>query len=119
MENLKKDTRMIGEFMGLDMNNVKDGYRSEACYYDDSVNVFYFLDYHKFWRLLMPVVAKINSIVQASEKAQEYFEQNKPYDYMMYVAGDVVVTSDISCVFPEVVEFVKWYNKNVKDGDAD
>jgi hypothetical protein len=74
---------------------------------------FSYLKYHTSWDRLMPVVEKVNLLTRHNEKVTEYFTSELgSCDYMKYMLGDVVVTSGITDVFPEVVEFIKWYNEN-------
>jgi hypothetical protein len=107
--NTLEGNKLIAEFMEYPSN----GFGKYVCPIKDIPVEADELPYHTSWDWLMPVVEKVNLLTRDNEKVTEYFTSELgSCDYMKYMLGDVVVTSGITDVFPEVVEFIKWYNEN-------
>lgn len=108
-EEIYKNNKLIAEFMGLqtgkhlgynrwqddwfDNLDVINGQRNEKLLFDSD------------WNWLMPVVKKIYSldIYYSSyiiEKASQFHN------------GQIELTTNINSVYNQVIEFIKWYNKN-------
>ncbi len=60
------------------------------------------LAYNSSWDWLMPVVEKCMLLIQDTLKELEFEKDIKIYLYIV----------DISAVYKEVVEFIKWHNEN-------
>ena len=93
------ENKLIAEFMGLETPNgiyfehlTKDGKRSKLTH-------FILLEYHLSWDWLMPVVEKIDDIVDVNGN-----RINRVHN--------AVFTFDRNQVYNAVVEFINEYNKN-------
>ena len=112
MENIEiitkkiEENKLIAEFMGL----VESGFNRTMVY--DSINDIEYkpeeLLYQSSWDWLMPVVEKINDIRIG----------NLVYDIeSSKLRGNIIkqlIKFDILSTYKNVVEFIKWYNREGK-----
>lgn len=97
-QKILEGNKLIAEFMGYVV--LEAGYRSKdlernELQIDD-------LKYQKSWDCLMPVVEKIEKYV-CKYNLKERF-----------CMGMLSILTPIEDVYKEVIEFIKWYNKNNK-----
>lgn len=87
MENTTENNKLIAEFMG---HSIFDG----ISYYEP-----HHMKFHNDWTELMPVVEKIINTNTHAEPRQKVYKNISP---------------EISKTYSNVVEFIKWYNKNTE-----
>lgn len=104
-----KDNELIAEFMGatpckIDVKSIGivDGYEC-----DEFKLAIDELEYNSSWDWLMPVVEKISGLVPRA------FERSLDIGPLSPLA-ELRINSTISEVYKAIVEFIEWYNENVK-----
>jgi hypothetical protein len=96
-----EENTLIAEFMGFQKTDI-GWYDSEETLTSEvfgSDNTFDFLNYHKSWDWLMPVVEKI-------------MWDNDITDDSCTKIADALCDAKIDRVYDAIVEFIKWYNQN-------
>ena len=103
-QEILEGNRLIAEFMGVKITGTKYGCNHPlvTCAYPNYSN----LKYHSSWDWLIPVIDKIYS--------SDYY-----LDYCLSNLGQFnddihINTKFISSTFESVIEYLKWYNKNIK-----
>jgi hypothetical protein len=126
MESIEEGNILIAEFLGYKVQT-EDEFNSLAD--DDSetnIVVLEWLDYHKNWNRLMPIVEKINSMKDEYGNLFEFKIGNgyvwvdpSVSDRIFFSGNDIGHRDEpmIDKVYRGVVAFVKWYNAaaNIKD----
>ena len=115
MENITENNQLIAEFMGvfdkiLSTGNIHSW--SDAPYYyttEDTrekviKNISKYSKYSKDWNWLMQVVDKIYEM-------DLYYDRYIDYNSSMISDGKINLGTRINRVYEQVVEFIKWYNK--------
>lgn len=121
---MKKDNELIAEFMGMSISSKKVGkaatlwytgkvfypeYTGDEKFWHTSASDKKYVErslkafthkYHTSWNWLMPVVEKI---VRMKE-----FQVGRNSNAI----ASALLCVDIKILYPEVVEFIKWYNKD-------
>tara|TARA_R100001440_G_scaffold39562_2_gene59056 strand:- start:12161 stop:12520 length:360 start_codon:yes stop_codon:yes gene_type:complete len=114
--NTKENNKMIAEFMGMQQTDI--GWYDNEETLQLRNNTFDELQYHKEWNWLMPVVEKINNILDDDDefvysvnihpsKVTIYYEN---YD-RIFVSNEHGSTTR-EMLYNAVVEFINQYNKN-------
>jgi len=113
MENeILEGNKLIAEFMGA---KYYDCYKNSI--YPNGISIWKYdtppkedctilwntpdMQYHTSWDWLMPVVEKIEKLPFIEERASDGHDK-------------ISLIYDINNVYPQVVEFIKWYNENTK-----
>ena len=102
------NNRIIAEFMGAKPCKQHPNTQLFLTIKDNknpSLQYWHLLKYHISWDWLIPVIDKILS-------SEEYFEYKKTLG--IYNSGVFVNTKFIKASFDSVVEFIEWYNTNIK-----
>ena len=122
------DNELIAEFMGTDWPEAKYSWRP-GCYEPLKVE---HLQYHNNWNWLMPVVEAIESI---HDEHHGYFqvhihsnacdiqgtmlhksiEDLEGYGAVYMSDPNAILNTKLESTYYNVVEFIKWYNKNLAD----
>lgn len=120
MENIIENNKLIAEFLNI---TLIEGFNKETggtFYYYNDVEMQDFVgmpEYHNSWNDLMPVVEKIESIIDELNQCRfnVQIEQcfccivdNKTSEDICEFDGD----TKIEVVYTAVVEFIKFWNKN-------
>ena len=91
----------------------KEGHRSKLTH-------FILLEYHTSWDWLMPVVEKIEDIREETRPECSRFnvciEQSFVFIIETYTSEEFKMqdsNTKIEATYNAVVEFIKWYNKNI------
>ncbi len=110
---MKEDNRLIAKFMGFVIkdgiiqhdpqfhsNGNKEGYRADG-----------FLNFHKSWDWLMPVVEKIEALNNAWE-IDIYRNNCEIFMAPVFNIDDVTFTSKtkLEATYKAIIEFIKWYS---------
>ena len=107
MENIIEGNFLIAQFMGYDYPN-----RGDECW---KVSVSDLHNYNDDWRLLMPVVEKIEkdfdemSIVVKNTRCKIY--QYKDSMAEKAITDLVISETKIGAVWQSVISFITWYNQ--------
>ena len=103
MENIQENNKIIAEFMGAKVTDVKG--LQKPIYYPIMGKSVYVdkLKYHSSWDWLIPVVKKC-LIGEA--------ETNRP-DLVSNIY-ESLVNLEIDLVYKDIIEFIKWYNQQNK-----
>lgn len=112
--NIEEGNKLIAEFMGW---IYVDEY---SHWYDPKWERYTHLIYHTSWDWIVPVLQKISEIfkIDTENKTPDYNKTGgivtwttpMMTQYMKINFG--IRNLDISKVYSEVVEFIKWYNEN-------
>lgn len=106
-----KDNKLIAEFMGVKPLHMGESVEYEIYgildFIEDGIDEQHFfleeeLKFHSSWDWLMPVAEKC---LCTDEKT----------DGQHYFINDALLTCNIEVVFDRVVEFIKDYNKSIKN----
>lgn len=92
------NNKLIAEFDGFKLNNDGDYVRK-----DNDVNLILIsklMNYHNDWSWLMPVVKKIADTGKGGG--------------LTYGLRNALIVANIDQTYKEIVEFIKWYNKERK-----
>jgi hypothetical protein len=92
-----ENNKLIAEFMGFQQTSI--GWYDAEEYLHEKDNTFDTLKFDVDWNWLMPVVEKILDISLDLDSMEMY-----------YNITDAI--PKIESTYNEVVEFIKWYNKN-------
>ena len=101
-----EDNKLIAEFMGVDIHEfVMNGGKK--------------WEYHSSWDWLMPVVEKIENIVEPITKKKYNIRINQGFFTEIFVSSgredDFRISKSANtrreATYKAVVEFIKWYNK--------
>ncbi len=110
-DQLIEDENLISKFMDLAISR-KDIYPfvDGLVFVDDENGSPDWIDpeFHSSWDWLMPVVAKINELIDTDGHSR-----GKAF-VTISNSHDALVSANIKKVFKAVVEFIKWYNEDKK-----
>ena len=104
------DREIVAEFMGIEKCihgwYDRDMLLQQEVYNASNGSIHEELMFDESWDWLMPVVVKVRNIYRVTKEMNEITS-------MMYHINDNLLNSDnINDTYVEVVEFIKWYNKN-------
>lgn len=114
--NVLDGNELIAEFMGGKFSISKEGFKYcelpsnlENIINDSSLGSSWIslnFKFHKSWDWLIPVVEKI-------EKLMNYWDKpNYENGYTYWIDMFRFAFWDIECLYKSVIEFIKWYNEN-------
>jgi len=115
-EEIIENNKLIAEFMGMKFKDDSDyietlkEMRSQGMFYEQGMMASE-LQYDASWDMLMPVVDKCTQIGFRDQEFDNeiYLKWEEIFDDMGMFLGN-----HIEEVFAAVVEFIKWYNKNLE-----
>jgi len=93
--NIEENNKLIAEFMA--------GYEVET----------HHNQYHQSWNELMPVVEKINTIENYRFSVKIHYCLSRVETDLLELISDEQGNDTIEATYKAVVEFIKWYNKNL------
>ena len=107
-----EDNKLIAIFMGGEYKTVYNGIENTSCqrfympenHITEPITDFEYLDYHKSWDMLMHVVKNIKSN-----------RTNPEHTFISVAFGKLnlaLMEAEITPVYKEVVNIIKWYNQN-------
>lgn len=141
---MKENNKLVAEFMGgeIEDKRMKDftfifnnfyytSYTLEPCFYggqgyldiNEKCNYCDLSDmkFHKSWDWLMPVVEKIEDYdIIASFQIEHptiFIWSSSENSTFEDIEVNTFGKTKIEAVYTAVIEFIKWYNKNVKEDD--
>jgi hypothetical protein len=98
-------------FTDFTFNKLKEEELELGCNYNNRYYIINDLKFDSSWDWLMPVIDKIYS-------SDEYIlykrEESGQFDVEVHINTKYIINT-----WKDVIEFIKWYNKNKKDNDMD
>lgn len=118
-EEILEGNKLIAEFMNRkwDLESLC-GILGLYVFNSSCDEIAYEIQYHSSWDWLMPVVEKIWDII-GNRQSLFYFDPHNiclKENYILITSGKDHVSNMHDCYYT-VVNFIKWYNKNVKNED--
>jgi len=116
---IKENAILIANFEGYRAEN--ESFYGSIFYSDNNERTAIDTAYHNSWNWLMPVIEKIDDILHdwlikthEGEDTIEKWYEAYPHFHLEYKEDTVCVSTNILEVYKEVIEFIKWNNKNSK-----
>jgi hypothetical protein len=107
-----QDNKVIAEFMGY--KHIPDSIDNFEHYIKEGTIVFpYKIKYYSDWNELMAVVKKASSIWGLWDFEDDRRLKAEAIFYMDNMYSEFI-NNDIDSVYSRVVEFIKWYNLELK-----
>ena len=101
---MKNKNKVIAKFMGYSQSH--PDYPNTTYWYKKNMLPLAILLYHSSWDCLMPVIDEIDRIIHENEGSNLFNE-------WLGCVNDAICSRDIEVVYVFVVDFIKWYNKNI------
>lgn len=118
---IRANALLLAEFEGYEVD--KDSHYGNIFYSEDNERTAIDTAYHNSWHWLMGVVKKIDDIFHTwhvksndGDETLEKWYEAYPHFHLNYSEDTTFVSSQISDVYKEVVEFVNWFNENNAKG---
>lgn len=113
MENTKENNKLIALFMGIELTKDNKGNHPLISAPFPPIECF---QYHSSWNWLMPVVEKIESLKFWVENRYTYVAIGKKDHENSIISNSFssLHNTKIEAIYKTVVQFIKWYNENLK-----
>lgn len=98
---MKESNTLIANFLGLEL-------QEDNTYFDYESNEYINiedLNYNTSWDMLMLVVSKIF-------ETDLYYSKYIDYNSSMFSEGKIELSTDITKVYEQCVDFIEWWNKS-------
>ena len=103
-----KDNILIAKFMGLELQPYEKFMGNDQVTFKPEN-----LNYHKSWERLMSVAEKIAGICSKNTLYRERLE-SEMLEHIRWHSGDLHISVNPELAYESIVEFIKWYNENIK-----
>ena len=117
IENYKEKNILIARYLGYTEHWEENDY-DEIEFIDLKGNPKYERDlkFHEAWGHLMPVLDKIEDNYDVGYNClQVQCEGDTKYQVHIYISrSNINMNNKFECYYEAIVDFIKWYNKNVK-----
>lgn len=120
MKDIAENNKLIAEFMGCELKSyptaIKSPFHGRDIWWsptssDGKTRTFWCEvgkeHYHDSWDWLMPVVEKIYS-------NDEMYLKNLEETSTQFYTGGVKLGTRLNRVYEQVIDYIKWYNKQIK-----
>lgn len=97
---MKEKNTLIANFLGLELQEDNTYFDYESCEYINQED----LNYDTSWDMLMQVVSKIF-------ETDLYYSKYIDYNSSMFSEGKIELSTNITKVYEQCVEFVEWWNE--------
>ncbi len=108
------DNQLIAEFMTDEPEVLKMDLKKAGCVKT--------MHYHDQWHWLIPVLLKIDSLIMADGQQLSFKIEGNMCVIRYSRSGNWIIynnnKSTIKAVYDTVVQFIKWYNLNKKEGGS-